>query len=118
MNQENLKTLEELLVKEEALVRKELSDVAVIDPASGGFQPKPAQYDGDVREDDIVREATMTENNTAVEQELKHRLEDIVEAHEKLQNGRYGVCEKCGIDIPLERLLEVPTARFCIKCAE
>ena len=118
MTPENLEKLTQLLLEEEVLVRKELSEVAVKDPASGGFQPIPADYDGDVREDDIVREATITETNTALEQELKHHLEAILKAQEKLKTGHYGVCEKCGVDIPLERLIEVPMAPFCIDHAE
>ncbi len=118
MTQENIDKLKKLLSEEEALIRKELDTVAVKDPASGGFQPKPAEYGGDVREDDIAREATFTENNTAIEQELKHRLLAIEKAQQKLQNGQYGVCEKCGADITLERLLKVPMTPFCINCAE
>ena len=117
MTPQDLEKLTQLLSAEEALVRKELAEVAVKDPASGGFQPKPADYEGDVREDDIAREATLTETNTALEQELHHRLEAIVKAQEKLQNGRYGVCEKCGEEIPLERLLAVPMASYCVKCS-
>lgn len=118
MTLKDLEKLSQLLDKEETLVRKELGEVAVKDPASGGFQPIPAEYEGDVREDDIVREATITETNTALEQEFKHRLEDILKAQEKLKTVHYGVCEKCGADIPLERLMAVPTARFCLDCAD
>lgn len=118
MTQQDLEKLSQLLSKEESLVRKELGDVAVKDPASGGFQPKPADYEGDVREDDIAREAMLTETNTALEQELKHRLEAILKAQQKLKTGHYGVCEKCGVDIPLERLMAVPMTPFCIKCTE
>ena len=118
MTPQDLEKLTQLLSEEEALVRKELGEVAVKDPASGGFQPKPADYEGDVRDDDIAREATVTETNTALEQELKHHLEAILKAQEKLKTGHYGVCEKCGIDIPVERLMEVPMASFCINCAE
>lgn len=28
-----------------------------------------------------------------------------------------GSCEECGCDIPIQRLLAVPTTRRCIKCA-
>ena len=117
MTPQDLEKLSQLLSDEEVLVRKELGEVAVTDPASGGFQPKPADYEGDVREDDIVREATLTETNTALEQELKHRLEAILKAQEKLKTGHYGVCEKCGIDIPPKRLMTVPMTPFCIDCA-
>lgn len=28
-----------------------------------------------------------------------------------------GFCEECGCDIPIQRLLAVPTTRRCVKCA-
>ena len=118
MTPQDLEKLTQLLSEEEVLVRKELGEVAVKDPASGGFQPMPADYEGDVREDDIVREATLTETNTALEQELKHHLEAILKAQEKLKTGHYGVCEKCGVNIPVQRLMEVPMTQFCINHAE
>lgn len=118
MTPQDLEKLTQLLSEEEVLVRKELGEVAVKDPASGGFQPIPADYEGDVREDDIVREATLTEANTALEQELKHHLEAILKAQEKLKTGHYGVCEKCDIEIPVQRLMEVPMTQFCINHAE
>ncbi len=118
MTPQDLEKLTQLLKEEELLARKELGEVAVADPASGGFQPIPADYEGDVREDDIVREATITETNTALEQELKHHLEAILEAQEKLKTGHYGVCEKCSVEIPIERLMAMPMTPFCINCAE
>jgi RNA polymerase-binding transcription factor DksA len=118
MNSQDIEKLAHLLSQEEALARKELGGVAIKDPASGGFQPMPADYDGDVREDDIVREATLTETNTALEQELKHHLAAILKAQEKLKTDHYGVCEKCGKEIPIERLLELPMTPFCIEHAE
>ncbi len=32
------------------------------------------------------------------------------------ESDRYGICENCGRDIPLERLEMVPWARFCLDC--
>ncbi len=118
MTPQDLEKLTRLLSEEEALIRKELGEVAIKDPASGGFQPKPADYEGDVREDDIAREATLTETNTALEQELKHHLEAILKAQEKLKTGRYGVCEKCGVEIPAHRLEALPATPYCVAHAE
>jgi len=118
MTTQDLEKFDRLLLQEEVQARKELSEVAIKDPASGGFQPKPAEYDGEVREDDIAREATTTETNTALEQELKHHLEAILKAKDKIKNGQYGICEKCGDEISLDRLEALPMTQFCIKHAE
>jgi len=46
----------------------------------------------------------------------KQKLEDIDSALQKIEQGRFGVCEKCGGEIDKKRLKAVPYARFCIKC--
>jgi len=51
-----------------------------------------------------------------LEHNLETSLKDINLALEKIRNGKYGICEKCGREIPEERLKVHPEARFCIKC--
>ena len=52
--------------------------------------------------------------------ELNHgerqRLEAIERALKKIEQGRFGICEKCKDIITKKRLKAVPYARFCIKC--
>ena len=33
----------------------------------------------------------------------------------RLDRGTYGRCEACGAEIPDDRLLAVPAARFCLE---
>lgn len=49
---------------------------------------------------------------------LRHRLDDVRAALIRVERGTYGVCERCGNQIPPERLEAVPTARLCISCAQ
>ncbi|HLA85540.1 MAG TPA: TraR/DksA family transcriptional regulator [Thermoguttaceae bacterium] len=37
-------------------------------------------------------------------------------ALERMREGRYGVCENCGTNIPMARLQALPYATSCIKC--
>ncbi|WP_308250381.1 TraR/DksA family transcriptional regulator [Sphaerisporangium fuscum] len=47
-----------------------------------------------------------------------HRhLADLDTALERLSEGTYGVCERCGRPIAVERLRVRPAARTCITCA-
>jgi len=50
------------------------------------------------------------------EYNLELRLQNINSALEKIKNNKYGICEKCKKEIPIERLKISPDARFCIKC--
>ena len=48
-------------------------------------------------------------------QDLK-RLKLIDSALTRIQQGKYGLCVKCGKRIPLERLEAIPYALMCIEC--
>jgi DnaK suppressor protein len=43
-------------------------------------------------------------------------LKRIEETLAKFEYGTYGICERCGEEIPYERLKARPIARLCIKC--
>jgi DnaK suppressor protein len=59
-----------------------------------------------------------------VSQEIEYRLSeresqlvaDIDQALLRLDEGSYGVCARCGKDIPERRLDAVPTARYDAEC--
>ena len=43
-------------------------------------------------------------------------LDEIDQARERLAEGTYGTCERCGDAIPRERLAALPVARRCVQC--
>lgn len=43
-------------------------------------------------------------------------LERIVEALERLDDGRYGICAECDGTIPADRLRALPFATRCLEC--
>ncbi|HEV2860503.1 MAG TPA: TraR/DksA family transcriptional regulator [Pyrinomonadaceae bacterium] len=59
-----------------------------------------------------------------VSQEIEYRLSerasqtvaDIDQALLRIEEGTYGVCARCGKDIPERRLEALPTARFDAEC--
>jgi DnaK suppressor protein len=47
----------------------------------------------------------------------EHKLiKKIKKALERIENGTFGICEKCGEDISIERLKARPVTTFCIDC--
>jgi len=40
----------------------------------------------------------------------------IEKALERVENGTFGICERCGEDISEERLNARPVTTFCIEC--
>ena len=53
--------------------------------------------------------------STMVEQ-VRGRLAEIDAALERVGDGTYGVCERCGAAIPDGRLEARPVARSCVPC--
>ena len=43
-------------------------------------------------------------------------LRQIEESLKKIDAGTYGICDMCGVVIPLGRLKAKPFARFCTEC--
>ncbi|MDD0841052.1 TraR/DksA family transcriptional regulator [Curvibacter sp. HBC61] len=63
---------------------------------------------------------------SATERELAYALDEreiseiaaIDAALQRIQDGRYGECTACGVDIPAARLHAAPEAERCIACQE
>ena len=45
-------------------------------------------------------------------------LQLIESALDRIRQGKYGYCVKCGNDIPCERLEAIPWALMCVRCTE
>ncbi|MCX8087411.1 MAG: RNA polymerase-binding protein DksA [Rhodocyclaceae bacterium] len=45
-------------------------------------------------------------------------IKKIDEALARIENGEYGYCDACGVEIGLKRLEARPTATLCIDCKE
>ncbi|MCZ7422858.1 MULTISPECIES: TraR/DksA family transcriptional regulator [unclassified Micromonospora] len=56
--------------------------------------------------------------NAALIAATRLSLDQIAGALRRLTAGGYGRCERCGTDIPRERLEILPHARFCVPCQQ
>jgi RNA polymerase-binding transcription factor DksA len=50
-------------------------------------------------------------------QNLDLKLHSVERAMELANEGKYGICEKCGAVIPEERLHIMPETTLCVRCA-
>ncbi len=57
----------------------------------------------------------MTKVGTA--EQLSVMRTDVVRAIAKLEEGTYGLCDRCGASIPDERLEARPWSVLCVACA-
>jgi DnaK suppressor protein len=44
-------------------------------------------------------------------------LEAIESALERIEDGTFGVCDECGVNIPKTRINAIPYVALCVKCA-
>ena len=52
-----------------------------------------------------------------MERELRGKAAAVESALQRIDDGTFGLCERCGLPIGLDRLRARPTARRCIDCA-
>lgn len=75
---------------------------------------KPTDFGDDIDHGDEDSDATEAlGNQLSIAQGLKTRLDDIEVALEKIREGKYGICEKCGEQIEEEILNIDPESRLC-----
>lgn len=49
---------------------------------------------------------------------IRERVTQVERALERLGEGGYGWCERCGNPIPVERLAAFPSATLCVSCKQ
>lgn len=57
-----------------------------------------------------LTEVGVADSLDAIEERLERGLE-------KLEEGSYGICDRCGTEIPGERLRIAPESNLCVRCA-
>jgi len=56
------------------------------------------------------------EKDLALARNAQAMLEDVERALARMDDGTYGICERCGKEIPRERLEAFPQATLCVPC--
>lgn len=75
---------------------------------------KPDNAYGRLSRMDAINNKTI---NDAALRKQKRRLQKLERAQQRLDEGSYGRCLKCGDDIPLGRLKFMAWTTKCVKCA-
>ena len=79
--------------------------------ANGDLSSMPIHM-ADIGSDNFEQEFTLS----LMESE-EDTLEQIEGALERIEEGKFGFCEECGVKIPKTRLNAIPYTAMCIKCA-
>ncbi|MFO0950152.1 MAG: TraR/DksA C4-type zinc finger protein [Isosphaeraceae bacterium] len=79
---------------------------------SGGDLSNAPMHLGDLGTAQYLQElnATLYENQESIQLEARDALT-------RFDQGTFGVCERCGVEIPEERLEVLPYTRYCTPCS-
>jgi DnaK suppressor protein len=58
------------------------------------------------------------EQEISLANSILERITQVERALERLDDGSYGWCERCGNPIPVERLAAFPSATLCVSCKQ
>lgn len=119
MDKDLIKKFKIKLEKEKAQTEKELKSFAKKNPKVKGdwnaVFPKFGEEETSPKEettDEVEEYATLI----PIEYSIETKLKKINVALEKIENGTYGICEKCKKQISKQRLEAYPEASTCNKC--
>ena len=108
--------LKEKLEAEKKSIQKELASFANEDKGlKDNWDTRfPNREDSD--KDEKADDAQEYDNALSLEYSLELKLKDVNMALDRIKDGTYGTCEKCGGKINEERLSACPEAKNCLKC--
>lgn len=116
LTKKDISQLRELLIQNLKIIEGDVSmmeeDMNSSRQSSGSFSKiptHPSDIGGDNFEQDFTYERIEAEGI---------EIEEIRQALDKMEEGSYGACEKCGSNIRKQRLKAIPYCKYCISCQE
>jgi DnaK suppressor protein len=90
---------------------KSLSEITVLQRERLADSAGDDQADAGTKTFEREQEITLANN-------LLERITQVERAIDRLGEGNYGWCERCGNPIPVERLAAFPSATLCVACKQ
>ncbi|MDP2838330.1 MAG: TraR/DksA C4-type zinc finger protein [Candidatus Moranbacteria bacterium] len=112
LDTQTLAKLKDLLLAEKGRLEQELSRFATATDTTGNYKTRIEDMGTDP--DENASEVEEYVDNLGLEQALETQLKDVNDALTKMEQGTYGLCEKTGKEISVERLEAYPGARTVI----
>ncbi len=50
-------------------------------------------------------------------EQMRRELREIEQALQRIEEGRYGICQACGGPMGMQRIRAIPEARYCVSCS-
>ena len=117
-NKKELKVIREVILKKKAQI---LEDFINLEGQS--FMKSAKDASGDLsgytfHMADMATDLYDREFSLGLAEAERERLFALDDALKRIDEGTYGICDKCGDEITKQRLKAMPRAEFCIGCQE
>lgn len=110
---QQLEEIRQQLIEERDRLRAEHAEQLLLGEEGNELADYDPNHPGDAGTDtfDRTRDFAIDENN----REMMRQIEDALR---KIDEGTYGICDRCGKEIMPARLEAIPYASLCIDCQE
>ncbi len=117
MNKKDTEKFKKLLLAEKNQLLEEMGGIGTKSPNNkGAWEASASTMDVDsADENEVADKLEEYEENAGILSELENQLNEVNSALERIEDGTYGLCEKCGEPIETERLEANPSAKISIK---
>lgn len=95
-----------------------LGQLAALRGGTVGRAEASAAHFGERAEDSRAQMATERELEFTLDARESAELDAIDAALKRIEDGVYGICTECGVDIPAARLHAAPETPRCVSCQD
>ena len=117
MNAKDTEKFKNKLLNEKTELEEELAQLGQKNPSNpNDWQANTKDIEVDsADENEVADKLEEFEGNSNIITQLENQLKEVKDALEKIDAGKYGLCEVCGKPIEKERLEAMPSARVSLK---
>jgi RNA polymerase-binding transcription factor DksA len=112
----NILHYKDLLLKEEERLTEGMSLIGIMNTEIDGDWVVHSEPSSELEPDMLADKMDEIETNQGILDTLETRMKEVNEALARIENGTFGVCNKCGIKIEEKRLEANPAANTCFAC--
>ncbi len=116
MNKEKIENQKNILLIEKERLTKELESFAKKDDKIKDNWNAQISMNDESDKEEKIDEVIEYNQLVSLEENMEVKLRDVNLALEKIENNKYGICEKCNKIIEDNRLEVCPEAKTCINC--
>ncbi len=116
VSQDLIQSVQEKLLSDKKRLEEELS--AIGRKSADGTNYTAAWEEYGSNEEDNAAEVAAYGDSLGLSQTLESELHEVNSALERIAQSTYGLCSKCGMEIPDARLQARPMSVMCVACQE